>query len=453
MSLPASETINRVDSYMEMNVELYEGWLKRLCAQPSISATGEGVLECAVLVQHLCEEAGLNVERIETPYHPIMLATVEGRSNYRLGFYDHYDVQPVDPLGEWESPPFTPTLRDGRLFARGVADNKGNFVSRLAAIHAWLQVTGDVPVSVTFILDGDEEVGSPGLIRVADVLQAKIALDGLIWESGSLNASDELVTYEGVKGLLALELKVSEKRADLHSMYATVVPSPVWRLIDILSSMRDSNGEVCIEDFAVDSRPPTTEDMTEMGLYTENEAAALRQLGARSDLADSDLVFRHVFGPTLNVSGLSAGYVGEGEKTVLPATATARIDVRLVPDQSVDDVVKAISRHLTVCGFDDAELRVLNSVPAYRGSSGAALSSAVRSAAEDVYSGLITYPTLPAAGPMHAICAPRGIPASAASGTADFRSAFHAPNESIEIKNFQRAAKGISRVMQHLAES
>ncbi|HEY2669053.1 MAG TPA: M20/M25/M40 family metallo-hydrolase [Rugosimonospora sp.] len=446
------EHIERVDAHLQANAQIYEQWLVQLCTQPSISATGEGVTQCADLVAQMCEEVGLVVQRVPTPAHPVLLATMEGRSNYVLGCYDHYDVQPVDPIEEWLSPPFTPTVRDGRLYARGVADNKGNFVSRLAAIHSWLESTGDVPVGVCFILDGDEEIGSPGLTAVADVLQTKLAINGLIWESGSVNARDQLVSYEGVKGLLAIELTARAERGDLHSMYATVVPNPAWRLVRALAQLRDEDDQVLVAGFTDGVREPSAADLTELDGYRADESDTLRQIGARSDLDDRELALRHAFGPTMNLSGLGSGYVGVGSKTVLPAYARARIDVRLVPDQDPEEVVAALRSHLDRAGFADIELTVLAVVPPYRASGSGELHDAVRAAAADLYRGCIVYPTLPAAGPMHALCAASNIPASAAPGTADHLSNFHAPNESIRLDNFHRAARGIARLMAHLAD-
>ena len=444
------EVMGKIFDHIEGHKELYESWLYRICEQRSISATGDGVAECAVLVADLCEEVGLSVEWIETPRHPVLVARMKGRSKYTLGFYDHYDVQPVDPIEKWDSEPFVPTLRGDRLYARGVADNKGNFISRLAAIEAWIAVVDEIPVNVCFILDGDEEIGSPGLNSVAEFLEETVDIDGLIWESGSLNAAGELVSYEGVKGIVSIELTAVADRDDLHSMYATVVSNPAWRLTGALSSFWDEDGRISIPGFFAGTRAETGIDHEELAKYCRNEAKSLRDLGARTDLEDFELVRQHVFGATLNLSGMTTGYVGPGSKSVLPAKATARLDARLIPDQNPDNVVKAVREHLHRGGYTDIEIRVLGNVPPFRSVEGTRLSSAVRAAAAKIYAGYIVYPTLAAAGPMHALCAKRGIPASAAPGTADHLSAFHAPNESIQMVNFYKAIRGIALVLENL---
>ncbi|MBF8184215.1 M20/M25/M40 family metallo-hydrolase [Nonomuraea sp. K274] len=441
-----SEFDGRVAAALEADRDLYESWLVELCAQRSISAAADGVGECADLVERMCMDVGLTVERVETPRHPVMIATIAGDSDYTLGLYDHYDVQPVDPLTEWTSDPFVPTARDGRLFARGIADNKGNLVTRLAAVHAWLRAAGSLPVNVCFIIEGDEEIGSPGLNAVADVVRSKLSLDGLIWESGSVNAAGELVSYEGVKGVLGLELVATAPRGDLHSMYATVVPNPVWRLVRALASMRDADGEPVVDGLSAGAEPLSDQDRRELKGYHANEAATLRRMGARTDLGDEELVRRHVFGTTLNLSGLSAGYVGSGTKTVLPATASARMDIRLVPNQDPTVIAEAIRDHLTRTGFDDIAVKVLNAVPPYRGSAGG-IADAVRMVADELYEGFVGYPMIPGAGPMRAICGDSDLPVSAGPAVGDHLSNIHAPNESIRLDNFHRAALGIAKLM------
>lgn len=437
---------DRVAEALEANRGLYESWLIELCAQRSVSAADDGVSECADLVERMCRDVGLTVERIETPRHPVFLATLAGDSPYTLGLYDHYDVQPVDPLTEWISDPFVPTVREGRLYARGIADNKGNFVTRLAAIHAWLQAAGSLPVNVCFILEGDEEIGSPGLKAVADVVRSRLSLDGLIWESGSVNDADELVSYEGVKGVLSMEVAATAPRGDLHSMYATVIPSPVWRLVQALASMRDSRGEMAVAGLGTGADALGDTDLRDLEVYKANEAATLRKMGARTDLDDRELVLRHVAGPTLNISGLSTGYVGSGTKTVLPASAVARMDIRLVPNQDPAIIVDVVRAHLDRAGFQDVTLEVLNAVPAYRGSAGA-IADAVRTVAGELYAGFVGYPTIPGAGPMKAVCGDAELPVSAGPAVADHLSNIHAPNESIRLENFHRAALGIAKLM------
>ena len=168
-----------------------------------------------------------------------------GRDRRRetLLFYDHYDVQPPEPLDLWESPPFEPTLRGGKLFARGVADNKGNFVSRLAAVKAWLDVTGRSPVSVKFFLEGEEEIGSPHLAAFVDSHRDLLAADACIWESGGVNWQGQPVITLGLKGILYVELEARGATRDIHSAQATTVVNPAWRLVWALATLKDAGRE------------------------------------------------------------------------------------------------------------------------------------------------------------------------------------------------------------------
>lgn len=453
----ASSRLPEIESYLTDHSATHLAWLDELCRQRSISAERDGVAECAELVVAMCERVGLTVERLDTSHHPVFLARRArldaSGGDYLLGLYNHYDVQPVEPLDEWHSDPFVPTERDGRLYARGIADNKGNLVARLAAIDAWLKVTGDVPVDIAFIIDGDEEIGSPGLAEVAHEVQERLALDGLIWESGSANVDDHLVSYQGIKGMLTVTLECRADHPDLHSLYATVATNPAWRLVRALATLVDDDGNTLLDGYLDTVRAPSDEDRQRLAGYAPSIARSLRANGAAGPGHDDDtaLVLTHDFGATANLNSLVAGHTGEGIKTVVPGAARACIDLRLVPGQHPDDVLAMVRKHLDTRGFEDVLVTPGHSVPPYRSpGSASALSLAVERAGDELYGATITHPTLQGAGPMHMLCERPAWAVSGGPGVSDYLSAPHAPNESIVPAHLLRASRGIARVMAYL---
>jgi len=216
-----------VFDHIDRHAQEYVAELARLVRQPSIAAQGVGLEECARLVAEMLGEAGARVRVFRLPgAAPLVYGEFPGRSRKTLLVYEHYDVQPVEPLEEWESDPFEPEVRDGRIFGRGVADTKGNLVARLCAVRAYRQVRGELPVTVKFLVEGEEEIGSPNLRRYADAYPDLFRADGCLWESGGKDHQDVPNLYLGVKGICYVELVARGANRDLHSSMATIVPTP-----------------------------------------------------------------------------------------------------------------------------------------------------------------------------------------------------------------------------------
>ncbi len=269
-------------------------------------------------------------------------------------FYNHYDVQPPEPLELWDSPPFAAEIRDGHLYARGVADNKGNLVARLAAVEAWLAVRGELPLNVVFVAEGEEEIGSPNLGPFAEENIPKLRPDGCIWEAGYKDTKDRLEITLGAKGILAVDLRVRTLGRDLHSANAAVFRSPAWRLIWALDSLKGPDERILIPGFYDDVRPPDDRDRALLAAWDFDEAGQLAEFGADQyvlGLSGEALKEKYLFQPTCNVCGFHTGYGGPGVKTVLPAEALAKLDFRLVPDQDPWDILEKLRAHLDVGRF------------------------------------------------------------------------------------------------------
>jgi acetylornithine deacetylase/succinyl-diaminopimelate desuccinylase-like protein len=353
--------MDEIYDYVDSNAEVLVETLRRFCRQPSISSEGVGIKEMVQLLKEEMENIGIETGVHETPGNPIVTGVIRGRTDRTLMFYNHYDVQPPDPVEKWDSPPFEAEIRDGCVWARGATDNKGNMLSRLKAVESILRTTGELPVTVKFLFDGEEEIGSPNLLTFVLSHKDLLRSDGCIWEDGAWkDRPDEPVIDLGNKGLLSFELKVRTSNVDFHSSYAQIYESACWRLLWAITSMKGPDEKVLIEGF-YDNIIPITEKEEDLlrKMPTFDEEECLRHFEMRGfvlGLKGTDLVKRYLMEPSFNVSGISGGYMGKGMKTVIPSEARARMDLRLVPNQNPMEIYEKIQRHLDKYGFSDVEM-------------------------------------------------------------------------------------------------
>ncbi len=336
------DTMVKVRGYIEKNQSRFLDELAALCRLESVSAAGGSLRPVAEAVVGVLERAGVEASLTDTGGQPIVVGRARGRSKRTILFYNHYDVQPPEPLEAWTSPPFEPTLRDGRLYARGTADNKGNLMARVHAVEAVSRLGGELPVSVVFVVEGEEETGSSHLAPfVRDNAEWLGRVDGVVWESGYRDAAGSPTLSLGVKGICYLELVARGAASDLHSSLATLVPNPAWRLVWALATIKDAHENVLVEGFGDAVRPPDKTGLELLATIPDNarrQADALGLSGLLLGLEGEQANRRNFYEPTATICGLVSGYTGVGEKTVLPATATAKLDFRLVPDQDPADI-------------------------------------------------------------------------------------------------------------------
>jgi acetylornithine deacetylase/succinyl-diaminopimelate desuccinylase-like protein len=308
-------------------------------------------------------EYGVNVELLPTSGGPpLVYGEIAGRSPHTVLLYSHYDVQPVDPLDEWTSPPFEPSRREGKLFARGTSDDKGDLVVRLEAIAALREVSGELPLTIKFVIDGEEESGSPHFPAAVRTYKKKLGAQVCLSEGIGIGPGGKPALLLGVKGLLYVELSTQAARVDAHSAYAGVVPNPAWRLVAALNSLKDAGGRVALDGFYDAVRPlssgqkealaamPDASEELRKGLGLETYLEGLRGYAWRERLYGA---------PTCNICGIETGYTGPGMKTVLPARARAKVDFRLVPDQTPQAVLAQLRAHLDRHGFCDVQIQPL----------------------------------------------------------------------------------------------
>jgi acetylornithine deacetylase/succinyl-diaminopimelate desuccinylase-like protein len=426
--------------------------LSRFCEQPSVAAQNLGLQECANLVGELLRARGFNVEVLATGGAPVVFGEKRGRVDKTILFYNHYDVQPPEPLELWESPPFTPTLRDGKLYARGVSDDKGHLTSRLFAIDALLDVDGELPCNIKFVIEGEEEISSIHLKDFVMNHAEKLKADACIWEFGGVDHREVPIQYLGLRGICYVELSVETAKIDVHSgLGGSIFPNAAWRLVWALSSLKDENEHIRIPGHYDSVKPPSERDRELMAALPETSEEYKSRYGIDhfiKNLSDGiDLRITEVFEPTCTICGLTSGYQGEGSKTVLPARASAKVDFRLVPDQTPEQVLKSLRTHLDNEGFTDVQIKYLGGEKPARTDPDDPFVSLVVETARPVYGyPMQIVPLSGGSGPNHAFVHFLNLPVVTA-GVGYPGSQAHAPNENIRLDLYLKGAMHIVRIL------
>jgi acetylornithine deacetylase/succinyl-diaminopimelate desuccinylase-like protein len=446
-----------VFDYIDAHRQEFIERLQWLCRQPSIAAQNVGIRETAQMVAQLMEQIGVRTELYATDGAPVIYGAV-GNHAKTLLIYNHYDVQPPEPLEEWHSPPFAAEIRDGKLFARGAADNKGNLVARLCAVEAWLRTRGALPLTVHFVMEGEEEVSSLHLHQFVRTHRDLVQADGCLWESGYKDIQETPEVYMGAKGILYLELEARGANRDLHSSVATIVPNPAWRLVWALSTFKDRHENILIDGFSDDVAEPMPEEVEHLRRLAAggNDDFRRRDLGIDQFLlgvTGMQLVKRNLFQPTCTICGFVSGYTGPGSKTVLPSQATAKVDFRLVPNQRPEDILDKVKRHLAQHGFADIQVRVLGMEHPARTPVDSPVAKAVLQTAKEIYGrDPMVFPLMAGTGPMHELTAQFGIP-TVGTGCGYAHSNVHAPDEHIRVEDFFLHMKHVALLLERFAAS
>ncbi|MFN3641405.1 MAG: M20/M25/M40 family metallo-hydrolase [Gemmobacter sp.] len=343
-------TLEPVLAYIDARRDEYVARLADYVRHPSISAHDIGIREVAALLVGKLEALGFATEAVPTAGHPMVLGRrcdAPGKPTVLL--YGHYDVQPPDPLELWDSPPFTPTIRGGRMYARGVGDNKGQHLAQLLAIEAHLAVHGRLPCNVIFLLEGEEEIGSPRIAAFVKDHADRLRADLVVTADGPLHPSGRAIVTFGVRGVVNFDLVVRSGRTDAHSgNHGGTMPNAIWTLVHLLASMKTPDGRITIDGLHDPIIPPSNADRAAVDALPVDVPGYLRDMGlARLDApADRGFHDRLMFHPTLTINGLDGGYGGPGSKTVLPCAAIAKCDIRLVDAMTPDQVIACVRAHV-----------------------------------------------------------------------------------------------------------
>ena len=444
----------QIDAFLQRELDAYITETARLCAQPSVSAQGEGMAACAELVADLLLRHGFQVRQFETPGNPVVVGHVDGRSDRTILCYNHYDVQPAEPFELWTSPPFEPVLRDGALYARGAKDDKGEFVARVAAVSAVRAAHGgNLPCGVTFVVEGEEEIGSPHIAEFVREHLDLLRCHGAIWEEGGIDPEGRPLMTLGCRGVLAVELAVETLQRDAHSGNASVLPSAAWRLLWAVASLKGPDERIRIPGFydaALPASPLDRQLLTALPSYEDE----LRRIFGVTEFVrgvTGEAFKAAVFEPTCNIQGITTGYQGQGMKTVIPARAVAKLDFRLVPGQDPDDIFKKLRAHLDDAGFADVTATRVGAMWPAKAPADDPLVTLTARTAEEVY-GLPSQiaPLAGGSSPIYAFAGPLGIPVVNA-GVGYWNSRTHAPDEHVRLHDFLNGARHIARIIDGFA--
>ncbi len=439
-----------VDAYIEKNSRRFVDELKELCSFPSISNHGKDAIEPAR--DWIADRLARFTDRVETldaGGMPALYAEVPGGGKRKLLLYQHYDVQPVDPIDLWDSPPFEPLEKDGRIFARGVADDKADVMARIHALET-LKSLGDVPVTLRFLVEGEEEIGSKTFEKIAHDHAGKLAADGCLWESGaSFDDAGRPTIQFGCRGLLYVELRVRMLAFDQHSGFASIYPSAAMYMIGALASLRDQEMNIKIDGFYDKVVKPTDADRRMMAKIDPEVEKRRKLIGFDRLVRDprpEQVIEQMLFTPTCNIAGVTTGYQGPGSKTVLPAEATAKLDFRLIPNQDPADVLSQLRRHLDSHGFDKVEILWSDGEKPARSDPDSAVGKTMIDCVRELHGEPILWPFMPATGPMHPVVADLGIPTVLPVGVGRPDNRIHAPNENIHATDYINAVRLMCRV-------
>jgi acetylornithine deacetylase/succinyl-diaminopimelate desuccinylase-like protein len=441
-----------VDKFLETHLTESLEELKTLTAQPSVAAQNLGMTETAQLVKEMLQTRGFEADLFDTEGFPVVIAQRRGTSDKTLLIYNHYDVQPPEPFDLWTSPPFEPEERNGRIYGRGISDDKGHFVSRLLAVDALLDTYGDLPCTIKFILEGEEEIGSVHLPAFIEKHQDTLSADACIWEFGGVDHRDIPMQYLGLRGICYVELSVQTAAMDVHSgLGGSIFPNAAWRLNWALSTLKGQDEHINLPDFYDPILPPTEMDIQMLSELPPVSEEYISRYGINQFLKDyqneTELRVASVFEPTCTICGLTSGYQGSGSKTVQPAKASAKVDFRLVPNQTPKQVLNQLRTHLDREGFPDVEITFLGGGPPARTDPEHPFVKLVVDTSADVFGApMQLVPMVGGSGPNHAFVNTLKLPVVTA-GIGYPGSNAHAPNENIRIDLFLKGAKHISRII------
>jgi acetylornithine deacetylase/succinyl-diaminopimelate desuccinylase-like protein len=445
--------------YIDQHRDEYIGMIQRACQQPSMSTQNIGVLEMAELCRTMLDDIGANPRIIPLEGgFPVVLGRIDGPSERVLNIYNHYDVQPPEPLELWDSDPFAAEVRDGRIWARGVADNKGHLVARICAVDAWRKTYGDLPLTLRFIYEGEEEIGSPNLEHFVERHRDEITpADGCIWEGGGKDFNGQVRLSCGLKGICYVDLSVESVNTDMHSSRATIVPNAAWRLVWALNTLKDEQERVLIGDFYDKVVEPTVEEQNILEETPFEEAEFLKTFELDHfllNLSGQQLKIKDMFQPTCTICGIESGYTGPGLKTVLPKAASAKVDMRLVPDQDPREIFRLLREHLDRHGFSDIKVTLLAAEHPAKTDLNAPLVKAVAASVERVHGHApVIVPITPGSGPMYVLCQAIDIPSVSGPGGGNPDSKIHAPNENMYVDDYINAIKGMAVLFDEFARS
>ncbi len=437
--------------------------LKALLRIPSVSAISAhkpDVRHAAEFVRDQLASAGLKTELVETAGHPIVYAEwlkAENPQAPTVLIYGHYDVQPPDPLDKWVTPAFEPDVRDGCIWARGATDDKGQMLTHVLSVAAWLKSIGKLPINVKFVIEGEEEVGSNNLDLFLSSNREKLRSDiAVISDTSQYAPNIPAITY-GLRGIMACELRLHGPKQDLHSgIFGGAITNPATTLARLIASLHDAQGRVQIPDFYDDINPLTETERSGFAALPFNERDFLESVGVESSWGETGFTSteRRWARPTCDVNGLTSGYQGEGPKTIIPSWASAKITCRLVPNQDPHKLLKSLGQFLQKQTLPGCRLEFLefHGCPGFVADSNSPFMDAAKSAIHEAFG---TAPvmireggSIPVVGTLKELLGVDTLLLGWGQNTDNL----HSPNEHFAVADFHRGTLASALLWQRIAD-
>ena len=458
-------------SYIDSRKEDLIADLQSLIRQRSVSARKQGLEQCAAVVAGIMIKAGITTRILNLPkdgnlddlgsaapsivYGEVKTKRKTNSPSRTLMFYNHYDVQPEDPIELWEHDPYEGVIEGDYIYGRGSSDDKGELVTRIKAVEYYLKCFGDVPCNIKFLIEGEEEIGSVHLGKYLASYHDELSCDGVIWEFGYVNEQNIPIITLGMKGLLFVELTAVGPNRDAHSSLAVLIENPAWKLVQALNKLTDSTGKILITDWYEEVRDLTESEKALLQTESFDEIRFKTEYGINSFLNNVqgiEIQKALVSLPTCNIAGMISGYTGEGAKTIIPSTANVKIDFRLVPEMDPLIQFERLKKYLAQNGFDERSLKVrfLHGEAASRTNVNDPFVDAVSESAREVYGDAKISVSSPATGPMDSFSKNLSVPCISIGSTFIY-SKMHSPNEFARTDLLLKTTKCMCGIMDRFA--
>lgn len=447
--------MEEVYKYIDSQKNEYINELFSFLRIPSVSLDSQAVKKCADFLVKIMERAGIKTRIYKTDGNPIVYGELGNReNNFTVLIYDHYDVQPADNSELWDNDPFEPVIRNGKIYARGASDDKGQLFANIKGIEAYKKIKSKLPVNFKFLFEGEEEISSPNLRNFLSTNRELLKSDLLIGSDAEIHYDGSPAIYLGNKGYLYIEITVQGANRDLHSAVAPAVPSAIWRMISLLSTLKGEDGIVKIEGFYDGVRPLLESEIEAAKKIPYNKKAILSDFGIEKLIQNRNgdqYYYNLMFEPTCNIDGIWGGFTSQGKKTVLPHKASAKIDMRLVPNQNWVDISKKLKAYLDKNGYGDAKINVLGTANPDRPPINDRYLDIIKDAIREIWKkDPVVYPSLFGTNPsylfaeyldLHLILIPFALTDNHA----------HAPNENFDVDSLVKGIKVTSNIIEKIS--
>jgi len=440
--------LKEVYEFVDKNSNLFLEEFREFIRKPGISTENTGIEETASWLTAKMKEDGVDeVQVFKTPRHPVILGKAGEGEKRTLLIYGHYDVQPPGNRQDWKSDPFGANIINDCIIGRGTCDMKNNLMASVHAVKALIELRKSIPINLMFLFEGEEEIGSPNFKPFVEEHKEELsACDSIVCgDGGGENKAGQALLIYGLKGALSIEFQVkSASGAEIHSMFAGIVDNPAWRLVSALRCLREGD-RIVIPHFYDGVKEPSLKEKIKYGLariaLSKEKLEEAYELKAKKDMGISEVLLEVFYKPTLNINGLSSGYaVKGGTKTIVPDSAWARIDARLVPGQDASAIFENVQKHLIAKGFDDVLVEKQFELPAYRIEPDEKIAKVCTDATKKVVNSKTTSaPIMPGSGAMVWLPHILGKPMAFAGSGVTYMA--HRPNEFITKEQYLKGIK------------